>query len=90
MDKKQTPNLFLAVFAVFIISLSFVYFFAITFMNMPETGARYADIILGALIGSGFTAILSYFYGSSKGSSDKSIAIRGMEKRKSDESGLPQ
>lgn len=52
-----------------------IYFFCITFGTVPESGKRYADIILGALIGSGFTGIISFYYGSSKSSDDKNKTI---------------
>jgi len=62
--------------AVGIILICFAYFFAVTFAGVPEGGQRYADLILGALIGSGFTALISFNYRSSKGSDDKT-AMRG-------------
>lgn len=73
--KKQADQ-FLQKFAVFIIATTIIYFFCVTFINIPESGKRYADIILGALIGSGFTTILSFYWGSSKGSSDKNETIQ--------------
>ena len=82
MDDSQKK--FLGQLAVFIMTMSFVYFFCITFIPMPETGARYADIILGALLGSGFTVIVAFYFGSSKSSADKSEAMHGLAKRRSD------
>jgi len=82
MDDSQKK--FLGQIAVFILALSFIYFFCITFIPMPETGVRYADIILGALLGSGFTVIVAFYFGSSKSSADKTEAMHGLAKRKSD------
>jgi hypothetical protein len=61
-------------FAVFLIVLCFGYFFAVTFGNISDKGARYADLIVGALIGSA-TTILTFYFGSSKGSVDKGETI---------------
>lgn len=61
--------------AVGIIAACFVYFFAVTFIQVPEGGKQYANLILGALIGSGFTALIAYYYGSSKGSGDKTAIL---------------
>lgn len=63
--------------AVGIIAACFAYFFAVTFIGVPKGGQRYADLILGALIGSGFTALISFYYGSSKGSDDKNAMLGG-------------
>lgn len=60
-------------FAMGVVSACIVYFFCVTFIPIPTTGQRYSDIILGALIGSGFTAILQFYWGSSKGSQDKDM-----------------
>lgn len=48
-----------------------IYFFCVTFIPIPVSGQKYSDIILGALIGSGFTAIIQFYWGSSKSSQDK-------------------
>ena len=58
-----------------IVALCFVYFFCVTFGTVSAAGMKYADIILGALIGSGFTALISFYFGSSKGSVDKGETI---------------
>lgn len=75
MDNEKK---FLRDFARLIVLICLLYFFAVTFIEIPESAGRYADIILGALIGSGFTAILTFFYGSSEGSSDKNETIQKM------------
>lgn len=67
---------FLLCLAALIIVICATYFFCVTFLTVPESGKRYADIILGALIGSGFTGIISYYWGSSSGSAAKSEFIQ--------------
>ena len=67
---------YLLYLATGILAICVIYFFAVTFITIPESGKQYADIVLDALIGSGFTALVSYFWGSSKGSQDKSDQIR--------------
>lgn len=77
-DNTNESKNFLQNFAVLIIIVTLLYFFCVTFIVIPESGKRYADIILGALIGSGFTAIISFYWGSSKGSEDKTETIKNM------------
>jgi len=57
--------LFLGVFAIV---------FALILQAIPEANKDAMLLLLGVLA-SGFTAVISYFYGSSKGSSDKSETI---------------
>jgi len=52
--------------------LTFVYIFWITFGTIPTANIRFADTILGFLIGSIISVIINFFYGSSQGSKDKS------------------
>jgi len=50
---------------------STLYFFCVTFAPMPEGGRDFANIILGFLLGTAVATIISFFYGSSKSSKDK-------------------
>ena len=50
---------------------SMVYFFAITFGTVPPSGKDFGNIILGFLLGTAVATIISFFYGSSKSSKDK-------------------
>lgn len=52
--------------ALAIIAACMLYFFLITFCTVPESGKRYADIILGVLTGSGFTLLLTFYWGAAK------------------------
>jgi hypothetical protein len=51
------------------------YFFCVTFAPMPEGGRDFANIILGFLLGTAVATIISFFYGSSKSSKDKTDVI---------------
>lgn len=42
------------------------YIIAITFVPIPETSVRFADTVLGFLLGTGVSSIINFFYGSSK------------------------
>jgi len=57
--------------AAFSIGLGFAYIFFITFCDIPQANQRFADTILGVVISIIFGTIFSFFFGSSKGSSDK-------------------
>lgn len=54
---------------------STLYFFSVTFLPMPEGGRDFANIILGFLLGTAVATIISFFYGSSKSSKDKTEAM---------------
>ena len=56
---------------------SMSYFFAITFGTVPDSGKDFGNIILGFLLGTAVATIISFFYGSSKSSKDKTDAMRG-------------
>jgi len=50
-------------------------FFAITFGTVPASGKDFGNIILGFLLGTAVATIISFFYGSSKSSKDKTAAL---------------
>lgn len=60
-------------FAIGIAVVCFVYFFCVTFLTIPESGQRYADLILGFLIGTAFASVINFYWGSSEGSKDKDL-----------------
>ena len=45
---------------------STVYFFCITFIQLPEGGRDFANIILGFLLGTAVATIIGFFYGNSE------------------------
>lgn len=71
---------FIYYYAMFITFVSFVYIFMITFSPIPEGSVRFADTVLGFLLGVGLSSIINFFFGSSKGSKDKTDSlIKGMK-----------
>ena len=50
-----------------------IYLGAITFVDLPEGSTRFADTILGFLLGTIISGIIQFFYGSSQGSKDKNV-----------------
>ncbi len=64
-------------FAIGIVAICFLYFFAVTFYPIPEGGQRYADLILGFLIGTAFASVINFYWGSSEGSKDKDKNVTG-------------
>ncbi len=69
---------FIYYFAWFWSTISIVYFFAVTFIQIPPSGQNTANTILGFLLGTAVSAILQFFYGSSKSSQDKTAAMNAM------------
>jgi len=67
---------FIYYFAIFITTLQMIYAFGVTFFEVPEKNIRNADTLLGIMVGSGLTAIITFFYGSSLGSSIKNETIK--------------
>jgi hypothetical protein len=72
---------FVYYYASFITFVSFAYIFFITFGSIPEANVRFADTILGFLLGVGLSNIIVYFFGSSKGSKDKTDALLNASKK---------
>lgn len=84
-DSKSARNMQMAALAQEdIVSKRFIYFFAsvwsifsiayitsITFLNVPQDNTRFADTILGFLLGTIIATMIQYFYGSSMGSKFK-------------------
>jgi len=44
---------------------STMYFFCVTFLNVPESSQHFADIILGFLLGTAVATVIGFFYGNS-------------------------
>lgn len=58
-----------------------VYIACITFMTIPQGNARFADTVLGFLLGTAIATILNFFFGSSQSSKDKTEAISALVKK---------
>jgi drug/metabolite transporter (DMT)-like permease len=56
----------------------FVLLYILMKSEIPSTNRDLLSLIIGALIGS-FTTVISYFYGSSKGSAEKDILLRNKD-----------
>ncbi len=70
LDKK------LVFMAFYIITLILVYIGAVTFLPIPETGQKYADMAVPFLLGSGFGALVGFYFAGSPGSKTKDDTIR--------------
>ena len=68
---------FVYVFAAGWSIVAVVYIFMITFMSIPTVNVRFADTVLGFLLGTIVATIINYFYGSSKSSADKTEVMKG-------------
>jgi hypothetical protein len=68
---KNFLYIFTSVWSIF----AMVYFAFVTFGTVAASGIRMADTILGVLIGTVLTGFFNFFFGSSKGSKDKSDAL---------------
>lgn len=73
---KNFLYLFTSIWSIFAMS-----FFAVaSFSSIPESNTRIVDTIIGVLIGTVLTGFFNFFFGSSKGSKDKTDAlVRGVK-----------
>jgi len=62
---------FVYYFAAFWGVVAAVFIFVIMFYPIPESNKRFVDTMLGFLMGTIISTIIAFFYGSSKGSMDK-------------------
>ena len=65
--------------ATFWSAVAVIYIFMITFMNIPADNIRFADTVLGFLLGTIVATIINFFFGSSKGSKDKHDILHAMK-----------
>ncbi len=66
---------FVMYLAMFWSATAVVYIFLITFTDIPALNVRFADTILGFLLGTVVATILNFFLGSSAGSKEKTEAL---------------
>ncbi len=71
---------FVYYFAAFWSVFAVVYISAITFATIPKDNIRFADTIIGFLLGTVVATILNFFYGTSKSSQDKTDKLAEMAK----------
>ncbi len=70
LDKK------LVFMAFYVITAIFVYISAVTFITLPDTGQKYADMAVPFLLGSGFGALIGFYFAGSPGMKSKDDTIR--------------
>lgn len=67
---------FVLYLATFWSMFSGIYIFFITFGSIPQANQRFADTILGFMLGTVVATVLNYFFGSAHGSTDKQETIK--------------
>lgn len=71
---------FIYYFAAGCMSFSGIYILLITFVSIPEKNLRFADTVLGFVLGTMVATILYYFFGTSKNSQRKDETINNLTK----------
>jgi hypothetical protein len=66
---------FIYYFATFWSIVAAVYIAFITFGEIPQANVRFADTVLGFMLGTVIATIIGFFYGSSQGSKDKDVFL---------------
>lgn len=64
-------KLFVYYFGAFIVTVSFIYIGAITFIAIPKDNIRFVDTVLGFMLGTLVATVVQFFFGSSDGSKKK-------------------
>jgi hypothetical protein len=79
----QFSKRFVYYFAIFWSALAAMFIGAITFTVIPEANVRFADTILGFLLGTIVSQIIQFFYGSSRSSQAKDALIKSVVEKAS-------
>jgi len=77
-DESLFNRRFLAYFALFLTVAGMAYVACVTFMPIPKDNARYADLVLGFIMGTVLTTPIAFFYASSKCSQAKDQALTAL------------
>ncbi|WP_119463693.1 hypothetical protein [Vibrio sp. PID23_8] len=64
--KSPHAREFIYRYAWLITAFAFAYIGAITFLEIPEGSQRFADTILGFILGTVLSVVIQFFYGASK------------------------
>ncbi len=75
-DDTKFNRRFLAYFAAGLCLAAMAYVAAITFLPLPKENARFADTVLGFILGTVLATPIAFFYGSSKSSQAKDKALQ--------------
>jgi len=75
MDEKVKTERITLYMACSVMGIGFTYLFLVTFVAIPESGVEHAKTVTGFILGVGISTLISYFWGSSKGSAAKSETI---------------
>lgn len=67
-----------------VLTFTMLYVAGITFLQVPKENVRFADTIMGFLMGTGFTGIIAFYFGTSKGSVDKNKIIHQQQSHEND------
>lgn len=70
---------FLHVYAVFVTSVTFLYIFAASFLDIPKENTRFVDTVLGFLLGTVISTLVQFYYGTSRGSQLKDAIISNIK-----------
>ncbi len=63
------------VLAGLVITYAFAFLFMLFFKTIPAANKDIITTLSGIIVGSGFMAVINYFFGSTKGSADKTQMI---------------
>jgi len=74
---KNFINLFASFWSIAVI----IYIYFVTFTTFPEANQRFADTILGFLMGTIIASIIGFYYGSSIGSKEKTEILKAKNGR---------
>lgn len=78
---KPKKDYFLYITAWAVLAMFFILTAVLMFFPLPEASSQAVFMLFGALA-SGFGTVLQYFFGSSKGSSDKTKMLAELENKK--------
>ena len=74
MDTKKFKYYLATAWSIF----AFIYVMCITFLPIPANNLRFADTIIGFLLGTVVATIMNFFFGSSSGSEKKTDLLHGV------------
>ena len=83
-DKQPDYLKFVNILTLIWTAFSMLYLSAVTFYAVPEGNNRNVDLILGFLIGTAISSLLSFHFGSSRSSIQKEKFIEGIKNKELD------